>query len=102
MQRLFFYDFPFDTLVFLVRLGLASIFMNDKWDWDDFDSIPLRSLRSLLSSKDPRECLKLPATYFKNCLEPRFATANKRELIGENGILVASKAIGREIMELDK
>lgn len=46
--------------------------------------------------------LGLPETYFGNCLEPRFAVAKRSELIGENGVLAAAKAIGREISELEK
>ncbi|XVF29438.1 hypothetical protein REPUB_Repub15cG0121000 [Reevesia pubescens] len=148
-------------------MGLASIFMKDKWDWEDMDSIPSNKLRvtvvikrsqvellkkwvrnklmeenesdstlrmstfvvtcaymwvCLINSQeigtqnlsssysnchfiflaDCRDRLKLPGTYFGNCLEPRFAAAKKSELVGENGILVAAKAMGKEVMELDK
>ncbi|GLT34900.1 hypothetical protein SLA2020_093890 [Shorea laevis] len=51
---------------------------------------------------DCRDRLNLPATYFGNCLEPRFAEAKRDELVGENGVLVAVKSIGREVSELDK
>ncbi|EOY04791.1 HXXXD-type acyl-transferase family protein, putative [Theobroma cacao] len=150
-------------------LGLASIFMKDKWNWEDLDSIPYdkfrvtfvikRSQVELLKNWVTRKCmeengsetlrtstfvvtcaymwvclvqlresgthdlsstdsynmlchfifladcrdrLKLPATYFGNCLEPRFAAAKKSELLGGKGILLAAKAIGREVMELEK
>ncbi|GLT34604.1 hypothetical protein SLA2020_311690 [Shorea laevis] len=46
--------------------------------------------------------LKIPATYFGNCLEPLFAEAKRGELLGETGILAAAKAVGREIMELER
>ncbi|OMO57724.1 Transferase [Corchorus olitorius] len=50
-----------------------------------------------------RERLKLPTTYFGNCIAMQFVAAKKSELItGENGIVVAARAIGRQVMELDK
>ncbi|XVE63640.1 hypothetical protein DITRI_Ditri07aG0036100 [Diplodiscus trichospermus] len=60
------------------------------------------SLSYFQFSADCRDHLKFPATYFGNCLILRFAAAKKSELIGENGILVAATAIGREVMELVK
>ncbi|XVE84473.1 hypothetical protein DITRI_Ditri17bG0016300 [Diplodiscus trichospermus] len=149
-------------------LNLASMFMKDKWNWEDFDSVPSDKLRvtfvikrsdvellkkwtarkfmeengsdstlrmstfvvtcaymwiCLIKSQqnrahdlsslgdsnchfiflaDCRDRLKLPATYFGNCLEPCFTAAKKSELLDENGILVAAKAIAREIMELNE
>ncbi|GLT34902.1 hypothetical protein SLA2020_093910 [Shorea laevis] len=59
-------------------------------------------LYHLVFIADCRDRLNLPATYFGNCLEPRFAEAKRNELVGENGVLVAAKAIGREVSELDK
>ncbi|XWS73005.1 hypothetical protein CRYUN_Cryun02cG0088700 [Craigia yunnanensis] len=53
-------------------------------------------------SADCRDHLKLPTTYFGNCISSRFAASKKSELIGENRILAAARAIGREVMELDK
>ncbi|MBA0722552.1 hypothetical protein Golax_003215 [Gossypium laxum] len=49
-----------------------------------------------------RDHLKLPQTYFGNCIILRLASAKKSEVLGENGILVAATAIGREIMEFQK
>lgn len=144
-------------------LGLASIFMKDKWNWEDLESTPSDKLRvtfvikrfqvellkKFITTKlmpengletlrmstfvvtcaymwicliklhenrtadhrsnchflflaDCRERLKLPATYFGNCLEPRFVAAKKSELLEENEIAVAAMAIGREVMELNK
>ncbi|KAL4284442.1 hypothetical protein GQ457_16G004540 [Hibiscus cannabinus] len=51
---------------------------------------------------DCRAYLKVPETYFGNCLMLRLTSAKKTELLGENGILVAATAIGREIMEFQK
>ncbi|KAK8487474.1 hypothetical protein V6N13_025256 [Hibiscus sabdariffa] len=56
----------------------------------------------LLFLADCRRRLKLPETYFGNCLEPCFAAAKKNELAKENGIIVAAKAIGREVTELEE
>lgn len=56
----------------------------------------------LLFAADCRHHLKLPATYFGNCIGPRFAAAKKTELMKENGIIVAAKAIGRQVMELEE
>ncbi|XVE63641.1 hypothetical protein DITRI_Ditri07aG0036200 [Diplodiscus trichospermus] len=53
-------------------------------------------------SADCRDHLKLPRTYFGNCLILRFAAAKKSELVRENGILVATTAIAREVLELVK
>ncbi|GMI97025.1 hypothetical protein like AT1G03940 [Hibiscus trionum] len=51
---------------------------------------------------DCRGHLKLPETYFGNCVLLRMTAAEKSELLGENGILVAATAIGREIMEFQE
>ncbi|XWS27097.1 hypothetical protein CRYUN_Cryun26dG0087100 [Craigia yunnanensis] len=59
-------------------------------------------LSHFLFAADCRDRLKLPTTYFGNCIVLRFATAKKSELTGQNGILVAARAIGKEVMELDK
>ncbi|OMO61690.1 Transferase [Corchorus olitorius] len=55
--------------------------------------------------EDPLDCrkrLKLPPTYFGNCLLRSTATAKKSELIGENGIFVAARAIAKVVMEFEK
>ncbi|XVF84347.1 hypothetical protein PTKIN_Ptkin17bG0029500 [Pterospermum kingtungense] len=142
-------------------MGLASIFMKDKWNWEDLETTPSDKLRvtfvikrfqvellkkfitrnfmeehgsetsrmlstfvvtyayvwiclikllengthsdyHLIFLADCRDRLKLPATYFGNCLEPRFVAAKKSELLDENGVVVAAKAIGRQVMELKK
>ncbi|KAK9220769.1 hypothetical protein WN944_009193 [Citrus x changshan-huyou] len=46
--------------------------------------------------------LPLPSTYFGNCLSPLSASAKRSELMGNNGIVVAAKAIGRAICKLEK
>ncbi|KAK8695226.1 hypothetical protein V6N13_000394 [Hibiscus sabdariffa] len=51
---------------------------------------------------DCRRHLKLPATYFGNCVIARNVAAKRSELIGEDGFVVAAKAIGREVVELEK
>ncbi|XVF29437.1 hypothetical protein REPUB_Repub15cG0120900 [Reevesia pubescens] len=51
---------------------------------------------------DCRDRLRLPTNYFGNCLRPGLVTAKISELIGENGIFVAAKAIRREIQEFEK
>ncbi|KAK8597899.1 hypothetical protein V6N13_095293 [Hibiscus sabdariffa] len=51
---------------------------------------------------DCRRHLKLPATYFGNCTIARTVAAKRSELIGEDGFVVAAKAIGREVVELEK
>ncbi|PPS19561.1 hypothetical protein GOBAR_AA01014 [Gossypium barbadense] len=56
----------------------------------------------IVFSADCRHHLKLPPTYFGNCIEPRFATAKKTELVKEKGVIVAAKAIGRQVMELEE
>ncbi|WRX16461.1 hypothetical protein QQP08_008948 [Theobroma cacao] len=43
----------------------------------------------------------VPETYFGNCLKPGIAEVKKSELIGENGILLAAKAIGNKIKEIE-
>ncbi|GMI74130.1 hypothetical protein like AT1G03940 [Hibiscus trionum] len=57
---------------------------------------------NFLFSADCRHRLKLPPEYFGNCLQPCIISAKMGELVGENGILVAAKAIGRAVTELDK
>ncbi|XVF84348.1 hypothetical protein PTKIN_Ptkin17bG0029600 [Pterospermum kingtungense] len=51
---------------------------------------------------DCRDRLRLPTNYFGNCLKPCNATAKTSELTGENGVVVAAKAIRREIEEFEK
>ena len=41
----------------------------------------------------------LPATYFGNCLVSCFATTKTKELMGDNGFIVAAKTIGEAIQE---
>ncbi|KAK6919490.1 hypothetical protein RJ641_015394 [Dillenia turbinata] len=41
----------------------------------------------------------LPVTYFGNCLVPCLSTVKSKELIGENGFIVAAKAIGESIQK---
>ncbi|XP_058084575.1 malonyl-coenzyme A:anthocyanin 3-O-glucoside-6''-O-malonyltransferase-like [Magnolia sinica] len=44
-----------------------------------------------------REDPPLPATYFGNCIAPRFVEANGSDFWSEDGVVPASEAIGREI-----
>ncbi|KAJ4729914.1 putative Anthocyanin 5-aromatic acyltransferase [Melia azedarach] len=57
-----------------------------------------------ISVSDCRERFELPvpATYFGNCLAWFFVPAKRSQLMGENGIAFAAKAIGRTIYELKK
>ncbi|XVF01894.1 hypothetical protein REPUB_Repub04eG0128200 [Reevesia pubescens] len=43
----------------------------------------------------------LPVTYFGNCLAPGVIRAKKGELMGQNGIVTAAKAIARKIKEME-
>lgn len=45
---------------------------------------------------------RVPTTYFGNCVAFGRSRAMKNELIGEDGVVVAAKAIGKTIKELDK
>ncbi|MBA0625960.1 hypothetical protein Godav_003702 [Gossypium davidsonii] len=59
-------------------------------------------LSYFLFAVDCRGHLKLPATYFGNCTIARTVAVKRSALIGENGIVVAGKVIGREVMETYK
>lgn len=59
-------------------------------------------LSYFLFAVDCRGHLKLPATYFGNCTIARTVAVKRSALMGENGIVVAGKAIGREVMETYK
>ncbi|KAJ7964083.1 Anthocyanin 5-aromatic acyltransferase [Quillaja saponaria] len=48
------------------------------------------------------EFSSVPATYFGNCLAPVYATLKRKEIVGENGIVEAAKAIRNKIKELEK
>ncbi|KAK9284510.1 hypothetical protein L1049_023684 [Liquidambar formosana] len=48
-----------------------------------------------------RHGISVPTTYFGNCLAACFLTAKKAELVGENGVVVAAKAIGSKVKELE-
>ncbi|TYJ29232.1 hypothetical protein E1A91_A06G057100v1 [Gossypium mustelinum] len=64
-------------------------------------SEPIR-ISTFAVTSECRDHLKLRQTYFGNCIILRLASAKKSEVLGENGILVAATAIGREIMEFQK
>ncbi|TYH65571.1 hypothetical protein ES332_D06G064800v1 [Gossypium tomentosum] len=59
-------------------------------------------LSYFLFAVDCRGHLKLPATYFGNCTIARTVAVKRSALMGENGIVVAGKAIGREVMKTYK
>ncbi|KAK8558688.1 hypothetical protein V6N13_098333 [Hibiscus sabdariffa] len=44
----------------------------------------------------------IPEAYFGNCIKPGIAEMKKTELIGENGIVLAAKAIGGKVKEMGK
>ncbi|EXB94481.1 Malonyl-coenzyme A:anthocyanin 3-O-glucoside-6''-O-malonyltransferase [Morus notabilis] len=44
----------------------------------------------------------LPTTYFGNCMKICFAPVKRKELLRENGIVAAAKAIGKEVGELNE
>lgn len=44
----------------------------------------------------------VPLTYFGNCVGFGRATATRNELVGEDGVVVAAKAIGSTVKRLDK
>ncbi|KAJ7965041.1 Anthocyanin 5-aromatic acyltransferase [Quillaja saponaria] len=48
------------------------------------------------------EFSSVPATYFGNCVAPVYATLKRKEIVGENGIVEAAKAIRNKIKELEK
>ncbi|EEF44519.1 coumaroyl-CoA:anthocyanidin 3-O-glucoside-6''-O-coumaroyltransferase 1 [Ricinus communis] len=45
--------------------------------------------------------VELPVTYFGNCLAICYASAKRSELVGENGVTVAAKAIANQVKELE-
>ncbi|KAK1567698.1 hypothetical protein Q3G72_015356 [Acer saccharum] len=57
-----------------------------------------------LASVDCRERFlsQIPANFFGNCLAYILVPAKRSELMGENGIVFAARAIGRKINELGK
>ncbi|XWS39849.1 hypothetical protein CRYUN_Cryun18bG0090000 [Craigia yunnanensis] len=44
----------------------------------------------------------IPETYFGDCIKPSIREMKKRELIGENGFVLAAKAIGSKVKEMEK
>ncbi|KAJ7965039.1 Malonyl-coenzyme:anthocyanin 5-O-glucoside-6'''-O-malonyltransferase [Quillaja saponaria] len=48
------------------------------------------------------EFVSIPSTYFGNFGALSYVTLKKRQLLGENGIVEAAKAIGNKLEELDK
>ncbi|KAE8662176.1 HXXXD-type acyl-transferase family protein, putative isoform 2 [Hibiscus syriacus] len=44
----------------------------------------------------------VPARYFGNCLKPGVVDIKKSELVGENGVVLAAKAIGKRIKEMER
>ncbi|PON81915.1 Transferase [Trema orientale] len=45
---------------------------------------------------------RIPTTYFGNCLSICFVSVKRKELLGENGIFEAIKAIGKRVAELER
>ncbi|KAK0591049.1 hypothetical protein LWI29_034940 [Acer saccharum] len=66
---------------------------------DDDDDV----VYHFLAPVDCRERVlsEIPATYFGNCLTSVVVPVKRRELMGENGIVFAAKAIGRKTNEAD-
>jgi hypothetical protein len=54
-------------------------------------------------SADCRNRLKfaVPCTYFGNCIAPCFVELERGEVVGETGIFVAVKAIGKKVWQLE-
>ncbi|KAK9285953.1 hypothetical protein L1049_025155 [Liquidambar formosana] len=48
-----------------------------------------------------RDEVLVPTTYFGNCLSICFVSAKRGELVGENGVVVAAKAIGSKVKGLE-
>ncbi|KAH7575854.1 hypothetical protein JRO89_XS02G0232200 [Xanthoceras sorbifolium] len=67
---------------------------------DDDDDM----LYHFLALADCRERFgsKIPATYFGNCVTQIYAPIKRRDLMGANGMVIAAKAIGRQIYKLGK
>ncbi|XP_071725308.1 coumaroyl-CoA:anthocyanidin 3-O-glucoside-6''-O-coumaroyltransferase 2-like [Rutidosis leptorrhynchoides] len=49
-----------------------------------------------------RNRLGLPATYFGNCIVSTYVVANRSELVGHNGFIVAARAIINNLKELER
>ncbi|KAF3437296.1 hypothetical protein FNV43_RR20049 [Rhamnella rubrinervis] len=49
-----------------------------------------------------RMCFPVPPTYLGNCVGFGRSTATRKELMGEDGIVIAARAIGSTIKRLDK
>jgi len=58
----------------------------------------------LILTVDCRGCLEppLPPTYFGNCVGLRLATAERRELLGEDGLFVAVEALSEALESVKK
>ncbi|CAH2039020.1 unnamed protein product [Thlaspi arvense] len=59
----------------------------------------------LMVNVDCRNRLKykevpIPTTYFGNCMAPGIVSVNKRELLGQKGVLAASEAIAAKIKDM--
>ncbi|XP_061944016.1 coumaroyl-CoA:anthocyanidin 3-O-glucoside-6''-O-coumaroyltransferase 1-like isoform X2 [Populus nigra] len=66
----------------------------------------LKDLVSIQCMENYPDCrhrleVKLPATYFGNCLAICYVPAKKSELLGENGIIMAAREIGKKVKELE-
>lgn len=48
-----------------------------------------------------RLAFPLPTTYFGNCVTVCYAPVNRKVLLGDNGVVAATKAIGREVGRLE-
>ncbi|EXB62317.1 Malonyl-coenzyme A:anthocyanin 3-O-glucoside-6''-O-malonyltransferase [Morus notabilis] len=70
----------------------------DDDDDDDDDDEPHYFI--FVADCQSRLQFRLPTTYFGNCLALCYAQVKRNELLGENGIVAAVKAIGKEVAGL--
>ncbi|KAI4333130.1 hypothetical protein L6164_017973 [Bauhinia variegata] len=107
---------PFhDRAIVADQKGLEHCFLKEWWDSPiEQSKNRVESVRATTTSKnwgapslgilaDCRNRLEfpLPSTYFGNCLMAHSVALERKELVGENGIVEAVKAIGNKVKNLE-
>ncbi|KAK5776492.1 hypothetical protein PVK06_044451 [Gossypium arboreum] len=107
--------------------GIELVLLKDYWDWISTSVTCAYIWVCLIKSKEsvanslshdngddelyyflcPYNCRNrlefwVPTTYLGNCLKPCAIEIKKREVLGESGIILATKAIGKGIKEMER
>ena len=96
---------PLHVSTFVVTCALIWVYLIKSEDspvskFSDIDNDELYYFNFVADCRNRLE-FPIPSTYFGNCLAICFVSLKRCELVGENGIFSAVKAIGNKVRELE-